>query len=160
MIVQFPNFKVTQQLNELVKHRKDLEKRIKRFNSCIDRTIFSGCHSSDGLKLTDDTRKTILSYLNRPTLQGWDKIYKIQVSPNKTLWNAWNLLASDKKLVVRDLNNLNEKWTTIPDPQELVLGIKSMIEKEKNSLLKMKNVLDLEITRLERKYRNYLKKYA
>lgn len=131
MIVQFPNFKVTQQLNELVKHRKDLEKRIKRFNSCIDRTIFSGCHSSDGLKLTDDTRKTILSYLNRPTLQEWDKIYKIQVSPNKTLWNAWNLLASDKKLVVRDLNNLNEKWTTIPDPQELVLGIKAMIEKRK-----------------------------
>lgn len=160
MIVQFPNFKVTQQLNELVKHRKDLEKRINRFNSCIDRTIFSGCHSSDGLKLTDDTRKTILSYLNRPTLQEWDKIYKIQVSPNKTLWNAWNLLASDKKLVVRDLNNLNEKWTTIPDPQELVFGIKAMIEKEKNSLLKMKNVLDSEITRLERKYRNYLKKYA
>lgn len=160
MIYQFPDFKVITQHRNLSRNASLIGKRIKMFEDHADRTIFSSCHSNDGTKLSIEKRKDILSYLNDPTHEKWDKIYKCQMFPNKSLWDSWNKVSTDVISFVVDINNAYIKWRRIPTPEELVLGITAIKKTELEKLINMKTTLDNNTLNLEFKFRNYLLKYA
>lgn len=160
MIYQFPDFKVITQHRNLCKNAALIGKRIKMFEEQSDRTIFSSCHSNDGTQLSIEKRKDILSYLNDPTYEKWDKIYKCQMFPNKSLWDCWNKVSIDVISFVVDIKNANDKWRKIPTPEELVLGVTIVKKNELEKLVNMKAALDNNTHNLELKFRNYLLKYA
>jgi len=160
MIYQFPDFKVIAQHRNLLKNAGLISVRIKMFDERIDRTIFSSCHNNDGTALSIEKRKEILSYLNNPTYEQWDKIYKIQMFPNKSLWDCWNKVSHDVISFVVDINDLHSKWRHIPTPEDLVLGIRKIKNIELNKLVNMKATIDNNTLDLENKFKNYLLKYA
>lgn len=160
MIYQFPDFKVIAQHRNLLKNSTVIGNRIKMFEDHADRTIFSSCHSNDGSKLSAEKRKDILAYLNEPTYEKWDKIYKCQMFPNKSLWDSWNKVSTDVVSFVVDIDNPHAKWRRIPTPEELVLGIAAIKKNEREKLINIKVALDNNTLDLEFKFRNYLLKYA
>lgn len=160
MILNFPDFKVVSQHKKLLHNIHTIQLRLSRFDKFKDRTIFSSAHSSDGLKITKFRKDLILDYLNSPNINKWDVIYKYQITPNKSLWDAWNKGTHKKIISVKNSENLCEKWTKIPEPQELVRGIKILIENERKKLEKSLETLEFEHSILFFKYRNYLRKYA
>lgn len=160
MILKFPEFKVVGQHKKLLHNIHTIQLRLSRFDKFKDRTIFSSAHSSDGLKITKSRQDLILDYLNNPTVNKWDIMYKWQITPNKSLWDAWNKGTHKKIISVKNSENLSEKWSRIPEPQELVKGIKKLIENEIKKLEKSLETLEFEHSILTFKYKNYLKKYA
>jgi hypothetical protein len=160
MIYQFPDFKIITQHKHLLKNSSLIAARIKRFDQHLDRTIFSSCHGNDGLALSADKRKQILSYLNEPTHEKWDTIYKMHVFPNRSLWDTWNSVSTNVINCVKNSSDVYDKWKTIPSPTELVNGIQKIRERELMKLLSLKNKIDNSTIDLELKYKNYLLKYA
>lgn len=160
MIYKFPDFKVISQHRKLSKNALLIGKRIKMFEEHADRTIFSSCHCNDGTAITIEKRKDILSYLNEPTYEKWDNIYKYQIFPNKSLWDCWNKISTDIVSFVVNIDNVYAKWRKIPTPEELVLGIASIKKNELEKLIKMKTAIDNNTLDFELKFRNYLLKYA
>lgn len=160
MIYQFPDFKVIAQHRNLLKNAALITARIKIFEDRTDRTIFSSCHTNDGMALSMEKRKEILSYLNNPTYEQWDKIYKIQMFPNKSLWDCWNKVSRNVISFVVDIDDVYSKWIHIPTPDELVLSILKVKNIELNKLINMKTKIDNNTLDLEVKFKNYLLKYA
>ncbi len=160
MIYQFPDYKVISQHNNLKIKLHQIKARLERFDTYSDRTIFTSCHSSDGQKMSICKQKAILDYLNSPTVEKWDAIYKFQVTPNKTLWDAWNKTSNKKIVSVKLTTNLSDKWYKIPKPEELVSGINKIVNIEKRKLLGAIERLEFEMSTLEFKYGKYLQKYA
>jgi len=160
MIYKFPDFKVINQHQNLLKNASLIGKRIEMFNQHADRTIFSSCHMNDGSKLSVKKQREILSYLNEPTFEKWDKIYKYQMFPNKSLWDCWNKVSTDVISFVVNIDNVHSKWRRIPSPNELVLGLSVVRKNELEKLINMKTTLDNNTQDLEFKFKNYLLKYA
>lgn len=160
MIYKFPDFKVINQHRNLLKNANLIGKRIKMFDEHTDRTIFSACHMNDGSKLTVKKQREILSYLNEPTYEKWDNIYKHQMFPNKSLWDCWNKVSTDVISFVVNIDNPHSKWRRIPTPNELVLGLEFVRKSELEKLINMKTTLDNNTQDLEFKFKNYLLKYA
>jgi len=160
MIVSFPDFKVITQHKQLLQRVQLTDSKISLFNRYKDRTIFSGCHSTDGLKLSKSRMLDILSYLNNPTVEQWDKIYKYQIMPSKSLWDAWNKSVIKKIMCVKETPDLKDKWNRIPTPDELVKGIYKLKTIEYRKLSNLKDIMDMELSLFEFKYKNYLAKYA
>lgn len=160
MIYQFPDFKVITQHQHLVRNSVLIAARIKRFNEHSDRTIFSSCHGNDGLLLSSDKRKQILCYLNEPTHEKWDAIYKMHIFPNRSLWDTWNSVSHNVINCVKNTSDLYDKWKSIPSADELVRGIHGIRNKEIEKLVALKNKIDESTFNLEIKYKKYLLKYA
>ena len=160
MIINFPEFKVVDKYRELSKNIFIVDVKLSKFEKFADRTIFSSCHSTDGFKISKFKEKLILSYLNEPTIEKWDSIYKIQVVPGKNLWDAWNNVLDKKVICIKNTDVLKEKWLHLPKPQELVLGINVTVKKEHSKLLEIKEKLMFELLCIEFKYKNFIAKYA
>lgn len=162
MILKFPEFKVVDKYRELIKNIFIVDIKISKFNNFYDRTVFSKCHSIDGIKLSKNKQKMILSFLNNPTVESWDAIYKFQIVLDKTLWDAWNVsLDSKNKILKIGPNlNLNEKWKILPTQSELIKGILTLVNQEESKLLDIKSKLEFELQSIECKYKNFIEKYA
>lgn len=156
MIYHFPNTKVINQHKYLADNLEKLRSRLSRFDKYEDRTILSSAHGSDGLKLTQKQFNSILSYLNNPDVNKWEAIYKIQIAPNKTLWQAWNKVSKNKVISIKKTENLDEKWVKIPEPSELISGVRKTIKSEKTKLSCLIDRINFELSLLEFKYKNYL----
>lgn len=161
MILKFPEFKVVDKYREIIKNIFIVDIKISKFNNFYDRTIFSKCHSSDGFKLSKNKQKMILSFLNEPTVEKWDLIYKFQIIPDKTLWDAWNISLKNNKISAINSNSiLSEKWKNIPKQSELIKGIITLVNHEEEKLIDIKSKLEFELQIIEGKYKNFIKKYA
>lgn len=160
MIYHFPNFKVVTQHRHLRKNAELISVRIQRFSQHADRTIFSSCHGNDGASLSEEKRKEILSYLNKPTHEKWDRIYRWHIFPNKSLWDAWNKVSNNLVSCVCNLDDVHAKWKTIPTSEDLVIGIGIIRDIELEKLVTMKNKIDKNTLSLEYKFKNYLLKNA
>lgn len=161
MILKFPEFKVVDKYREIIKNIFIVDIKISKFNNFYDRTIFSKCHSSDGFKLSKNKQKMILSFLNEPTVEKWDLIYKFQIIPDKTLWDAWNISLKNNKISAINSNSiLSEKWKNIPKQSELIKGIITLVNQEEEKLIDIKSKLEFELQIIEGKYKNFIKKYA
>lgn len=156
MIYDFPNSKVVNQHRYLSDNVDKLKMRLSRFDKYADRTILSSAHGADGLKLSSKQFNSILSYLNAPDVYKWAAIYKIQISPNQTLWQAWNKVAKNKVFSIKNTDKLDEKWLKIPEPGELIIGVKKTINAEKSKLSSIIDKINFEMSLLEFKYKNYL----
>jgi len=53
--------------------------------------LFKGCHSTIGV-LAAESQQQILSYLNRPSQEGWLNIRNMLITSQQTLWAAWTRL--------------------------------------------------------------------
>ena len=51
--------------------------------------LFKGTYDMFGALLTDDSKKAILGFLNRPTQAKWLKIRSMIICGHVTLWQAW-----------------------------------------------------------------------
>ena len=161
MIIYFPTYQIVAQYTELNKQLKILIAKRNMFDKSKDRTIFSGCHSANGLTFSVSQKKKILSYLNVPTAKKWDELYKEKVTYSKSLWDAWNKSQKNPILSVKTtLTDLNEKWSRIPTPDDLVIGLQKIIQSEESKLNKSIDCLTFEISNLEYKYRSTLEKQA
>jgi hypothetical protein len=160
MIINFPEFKVVDKYRELSKNIFIVDVKLANFEKFTDRTIFSACHSTDGFKLPKFKAQMILSYLNEPTIEKWDNIYKIQVTPGKNLWDSWNNILPKKVICIKNTDILSDKWLHLPTPQELVSGISATIKKEHLNLLNIKQKLMSECSVIELKYKGFIEKYA
>jgi len=54
-----------------------------------DDGIFKGCFTMMGVSLDEQTKKTILSFINEPTNKKWLDIRGLVVVDHKTLWQLW-----------------------------------------------------------------------
>lgn len=160
MIVYLPTYKVRTQYDELQHQLNTLKAKLSFYIDSEDRTIFSGCHSSSGMELSSSARKNILSFLNHPTVESWNSIYKVRITFSKTLWDAWNKKQSKPITSVKQSEDLAVKWQRIPTPEELVTGIAKLVNLEKNKLQRSIECVVFEMAVLEVKYKNTLKKHA
>lgn len=160
MIVYLPTYKVRTQYEEMQNQLNILKAKLSFYIDSEDRTIFSGCHSSSGTELSASVRKNILSFLNNPTVENWDAIYKLRITYSKALWDAWNKTQSKPITSIKQSPDLSVKWQRIPTPEELVAGINKIIRVEKNKLHRSIECVEFEMSSLEFKYRNTLKKHA
>lgn len=159
-ILSFPEFKVLDKHRELNKNIFIVEVKLSKYDKYSDRTILSKAHGSDGFKLSKFKFNMILSYLNNPTIEQWDKIYKFEIIPGKNLWDAWNSVLNKKIISIKNTENLSQKWLSIPDSDLLIRGIQTIIKKEEKKLLNLKNILLIEKYCIELKYKNFIRKYA
>lgn len=162
MILNFPEFKVVEKYRDILKNIFIIDVKLSKFESYYDRTIFSKCHSNNGFKISKKEQKLILSYLNNPTVEKWNSIYKYNITPNKTLWDAWNTNKNNcNKIIKIDLNNnVNENWKSIPTSEELASGIVFLVNDEEIKLLNLKYRLSNELHNIETKYKKFIQKYA
>ncbi len=58
-------------------------------------TIFSDKKNALGGKLSEENKKRILAYLNKPSLKGWREIYDILITPQATIWQMFVHLYDD-----------------------------------------------------------------
>src|SRR5690606_30069188 len=110
MIVYLPTYKVRTQYEEMQNQLNILKAKLSFYIDSEDRTIFSGCHSSSGSELSASTRKNILSFLNNPTVENWDAIYKLRITYSKALWDAWNKTQSKPITSIKQSPDLSVKW--------------------------------------------------
>lgn len=160
MVIAFPEFNVLNKFRNISKNLFIIDVKLSNFEKSKDRSIFSNCHGDDGFKIQKFKQKMILSYLNNPTIEGWDEIYNFKITPNKNLWDAWNKVATKKLICIKKTDKLSEKWIRIPKPEELVLGINKTIESEYSKLAELKTRLLLELENIEEKYKKFISKYA
>jgi len=76
--------------------------------------LFKGLHAMTG-PLSDGTKKEILSYLNDPTEEGWNRIHGKIIKGFSTVWQAW--LAVDRAAPMS--KPADGHWPSIPDPETL-----------------------------------------
>jgi hypothetical protein len=89
------------------------------------RDLFSGCSATIN-PLDDDTKESILSYINSPTQDKWEVIYSRTITPSSTLWQAWIL--TDSNATTR--RNRDRTWPCIPNGQAVTKAIREIIEVE------------------------------
>lgn len=79
-----------------------------------DQGIFKGAHNENGL-LSDEIKFEILSYINDPTEEKWDKIheYVISESQNKTLLQAWLEIDTSAPM-----HKCEGRWSKIPTGEQ------------------------------------------
>jgi hypothetical protein len=88
-------------------------------------------------KIKPSCVKRIENYLNNPTIENWDNIYSILITPNKTIWQS--VIAIDKNFPKfgrkEDINgNILKEWEQIPSPQTVKTAIQNMIMIKNNQL--------------------------
>lgn len=91
--------------------------------------LFRGAHNIFG-PLDKDAQKEILSYLNSPTEERWDKIYSKLITGSTTLWQAW---CAVDMAAPRSKGSLSGgKWAAIPAPEVLREAIQAACQPERD----------------------------
>lgn len=95
-------------------HQKELAQNA--MNS--EKGLFKGCYVMSGSPISDEHKRLILAYLNKPEQQSWLQIRGLCVSGTYTLWQAWGAIdpAAPK---MGDVGH--------PDPETLRQAIRSAV---------------------------------
>lgn len=80
--------------------------------------LFKGLHAMMG-PLSDDTKKRLLSFLNEPTVENWEKVYALCIKGRKTVWQAWGDVDPDAP------ESKAKHWHRIPDRDTFVLALRT-----------------------------------
>lgn len=89
--------------------------RIESIDLVEPKTVFSGTHLMDGIKLSDKVKDDLLNYFNVPTAELWDCLYDVIIVGHRTLWQAWSAVDESAPRS----HPRNAEWGSIPGGDQL-----------------------------------------
>ncbi|WP_018234167.1 hypothetical protein [Thioalkalivibrio thiocyanodenitrificans] len=98
-------------------------KRALREQAMQEPGFFKGCHNMFG-PLSKEIKAEILSYINEPSCEQWNRIYSLMVSSTTTLWQAWVKFDPSAPTSLPAGTDGEHRWPRIPEPETLIEAIK------------------------------------
>lgn len=87
--------------------------------------LFKGCHTMIENRLSDDTKKKILDYINSPSQEKWLGTRSLLITSSGTLWQAWASVFNDAP---------KSGDIGFPDAETMKIAIPAFISKTKDEI--------------------------
>jgi hypothetical protein len=142
----------------LLDRRKVIAERIDDLHS-IEKEGFLTSSFRPNKEKSNENNQKILRFLNDPSREAWDQIFKIQVTMDKTLWKIWSDYDEKAPKEVSTDESLIRKWPSFPGPEKITSSALSALHNERDDLISEKQEVDKVINVMNSLYPILVKKF-
>lgn len=148
VLVNYTEFQTFKSEDELKSKISEISGRINYWKLQVlpkpDRqSLFADKTNMLGLKISDKAKKTILAYMNKPSLSGWEDARTYLITGNLTLWQA---LIEIDPTTPRSGSGFNKR--NIPSKKQITQALQEAIEINNRICAEVISSLESELSKL------------
>lgn len=150
-IDKIPHKLLVKLYKRMLSRKHDVEERIGSLSAVEQNGIMSSCYKAESMD-TDESRKRILRFLNDPSRETWEDIYKIQVTADKTFWNVWIDYDPQAPKEIPACESIVRRWSYFPCPEQIMSKAQEALIEERDLLSQEDRYIEATIGYLESVY--------